>query len=203
MPEESPSVSEIANRFEFRTFDSDLGPLHERLKSLGAHPGGVTATEEFYCPPRQRVDWNIKVRNGHLEVKHLLTTDGPLEQWAPVLKTPLPLQGEMLLSQLCRPLDLDCAPAPDEWYDFPRFRDELVAAMPELLAVGLRKERLRYQLEDVAAEFTRLEVDGQRFESVAVESLYSQRLLGVCARLDLDAVANTSYVRFLQQLYAG
>jgi exopolyphosphatase / guanosine-5'-triphosphate,3'-diphosphate pyrophosphatase len=79
-------VAEIVPRWEWRTFDADLGPAARSLAELT--PDQVVESSELYVVPAAGGDV-VKVRDGLMDVKHLHTVDADgLEQWSPVVKAP-------------------------------------------------------------------------------------------------------------------
>src|SRR4051812_3016026 len=128
----------IVPRWEWRTFGRDFGSADTTLSNQ--EPVDVIESEELYLLSRHS-DASAKVRDGLMDVKALQArADDGLEQWLPVMKAEFPLDS----AELGRVLEILKAP-PSLDHDTYSV-DDLGKASPDLVAVQVRKSRVRYKV---------------------------------------------------------
>jgi exopolyphosphatase/guanosine-5'-triphosphate,3'-diphosphate pyrophosphatase len=180
--------AEIVARWEWRTFDDDLGTVGERLGNAER----VQESDEVYLLSA-RDDATVKLRDGLMDVKRLEQVDDHgLEQWLPVLKAEFPLSAEAAASVLGA---LGVAARAGEVSSFEDLR-----AVEGVLAVPVQKRRRRYTVGGCAAELTDVATDHGATQTVAVESEDPALVLAALRELGLEARRNVSYVRGLSAL---
>lgn len=189
-------TGEIVPRWEWRAFGHGFGGAEERFEALT--PDRVQESDELYVVSKTADD-NVKVRDQLLDMKQLEQVNGDgLEQWAPVLKAPLPVGAADLaraLEQLGVPLDLD-----RDVYTLDQALDELVTPHPDLLAVRVHKRRRRYTIGGCMTELTDLDTDVGKTRTVAVESEDPAAVIATVRELGLASFRNTSFPRGLKAL---
>ena len=185
-------------RFEFRVFGDALPVERTALEAQAAEAGDEEARTDTYFVAPGCTDRSLKLRGGKLDLKVLRDVREGLELWEPSAAAAFPVAAERLRDDLLGPagirLDLPAAPVG---------RDLLLAlarGAPDTRVATVEKRRRRYRLDGVAAEVTRLRVDGRRAETVAVEEAELDRALAAVVTLGLSEKRNTSYQRFLVEL---
>jgi hypothetical protein len=181
-------------RFEFRIFGDELPAERRALEDRGVRQGEEARTDTYFVVPG-RADASLKLRGDKLDLKLLRGRQDGLELWEPAAETGFPTAAGELRDRFLRPagvvLDL-----PEALIDGEKLL-ALARASSGVSVVRVGKNRLRYLVGEVAAELTRLSVEGRSAESVAIEEADHSRALRAVAALDLSARDNTSYQRFL------
>lgn len=170
----------IVPRWEWRTFGATFGPAEERLARTA--PERVEETDEVYLLSR-RSDASVKVRDGLVDVKHLVQVDeAGLEQWMPVLKAPFPLSAAETA------LVLGALGVSTGATERAASVDALAGASPDLLAVEVHKRREHHRVGGCMAELTGMRSATGSRRTIAVESedpalvTAAVRDLGLCSR---------------------
>ncbi|MGE5272266.1 MAG: hypothetical protein ACM3QU_00625 [Verrucomicrobiota bacterium] len=189
--------SPVVPRWEWRAFGRSFGPAEERFRALS--PERVQETDELYVLSK-RVDENVKVRDGLLDVKQLehVNAEG-LEQWVPVLKEPFPIIASTAAAVLGR-LAVAVPSLEHDAYTLDELVQELVAPSPDLRAVQVHKRRQRYTIGGCMTELTDLRTDVGETRTVAVESEEPDRVVATVRELGLASFANTSFPKGLEAL---
>jgi exopolyphosphatase/guanosine-5'-triphosphate,3'-diphosphate pyrophosphatase len=177
----------IVPRWEWRTFGD--------RRVVDRPPERVQESDEVYLLSRDS-DASVKVRDGLMDVKHVQhVDDNGLQQWMPVMKTPLPLSAadaRFVLTTLAVPvpeLDLDA-------YSL----DDLAGLSPAIHVVRVHKRRDRYTVGGCMAELTVLQTDAGRTETVAVEAEDPARVAATVREHGFDPRANVCVARGLKAL---
>lgn len=182
-------------RFEFRVFGDGLRAQWESLDTRAVAPEDDEPRTDVYFVVRGRVDASLKLRGGKLDLKLFRGETDGLELWEPVAEAGLPVHLETLRRRFLGPAGVSI-----ELTDAPVDRDLLLAmaaAAPETRIVPVEKHRRRYRLSGVAAEVTRLSIDGCPAESMAVEGADRERTMAAVTELGMSGRQNTSYQRLL------
>jgi hypothetical protein len=186
-----------ATRYEFREFGRDLTAARDAFAALG--PGAEhEPSRETYIVTRLNIEANVKIRKARLEVKGLRGRLQLLEQWQPVLTAVLPVPvgavEDLVAPALGIEVDLDGSRAFSEaaLLDF-------VKGQPALATVVVDKQRTLFDLGDCEAEFCKLNIDGEKLQTVAIEAVDADAANAVLQRTGLDQGRNESYPAFLQR----
>jgi exopolyphosphatase / guanosine-5'-triphosphate,3'-diphosphate pyrophosphatase len=191
-------VAEIVPRWEWRTFDADLGPAARSLAELT--PDQVVESSELYVVPAAGGDV-VKVRDGLMDVKHLHTVDADgLEQWSPVMKAPFPVSRADVESVLEALGVRATATLAGSTYSLAELLAEVVAPHPALRAVEVHKNRRRFTLGGCMAELTDVNTEHGSTRTIAVESESAERVVAEVGRLGLFPRPNVNYGRALRVL---
>lgn len=193
-PAPSPAGS-VVPRWEWRSIAKTLPLDRDRLTIA---PGAATASAETYLLSTL-TPHNIKVRNAMLEIKrlHLRAPDG-LEQWRPTARSAFPLDAAAL-QELCDawglpPTSIPAAPS------LAALLRESVTPHPALHRVDLVKRRQRLSFASCGGELVELEIDGQRWISVAFEDADAAAVRAAVTAAGCDVRANLSYPAALKQI---
>lgn len=181
-------------RYEYRVWAHDLDELCSRLAEQ-CEPVGVRASEETYLV--QRMDVNVKIRAGVLDVKRLIGTEQGFQLWTPIIKGAFPLSPAMVHEVLVHLLGADLPPSGDEPCEMGRFLD--LAKEAGVTVATVSKRRHGYLHEGCILEFTEVAVDGSGLHSVAVESEDLDAAVEMAALLNISALPNQSYPTAIRQ----
>ena len=137
---------------------------------------------------------NLKLRYGMLDLKQRLAVDpSGFEQWFPIFKAVLPL-----IQQECAEL---CDLLPGK-LGLTGESDLLLQleGHPEICVVNLNKQRKRYLLGEVQAEYTIIQHQDREVVTIALEHLDRQLLEQVRRDYQLPQLVNESYPQALKRL---
>jgi exopolyphosphatase / guanosine-5'-triphosphate,3'-diphosphate pyrophosphatase len=192
-----PGLSAIVPRWEWRTFGEQFGAADERL--AGLVPERVQESDELYLLSVDGDD-AVKVRDGLMDVKRLVrANEEGLEQWLPAMKGAFPLSPADVTSVLGA-LRLAARTPGRRTYSLDELLDEMVRADDDVLALEVRKRRLRYTIGGCMAELTEVHTDRGATRTIAVESESPVLVLAAVRELGLESRRNVSYVRGLSAL---
>lgn len=183
-------------RFEFRAFAQSFGIAEETIRLL-ASCRSITESREVYLLQRNRLDQNLKIRDGHLDVKRLIGRQSGLEQWQPVAKFPfpvLPQDLEIAFSANRPPIELA-----EPQYRLQRLL-ELVEQSNDLLRVNVFKRRFRFVIKECFVEIDEVLVNGASIRSIAIESEDAGLVSTLRQLVRLDEYDNTSYLLALSRI---
>lgn len=193
VPTEAPQP--IVLRWEWRTFAPQLTLPGEW--PAAPSPDGAAASDETYFVSLRSMH-NVKLRQGRLELKRLRRVDPDgLELWDPVLTVILPATVAAL-GELWRVWQVAPPGLPDTLLTAADLVQKVVSRSPWLRSVRVSKQRVPLSLAPCNGERVTLLVDGERWESVAVESEDPAKVLAAVRRLGLERLPNTNYPRMLK-----
>ena len=173
----------VVPRWEWRTFGATFGSAERDLASRA--PDRVEESDDLYLLSR-RSDASVKVRDGLMDVKHLLQVDASgLEQWVPVLKATFPLAAADVASVLAT---LGTPPGALERasYTLEELIDGIVEPSPDLRAVMVRKRRERHTVDGCMAELTEMRTGTGTTRTIAIESEDPDQVRAAVRALALD-----------------
>jgi exopolyphosphatase/guanosine-5'-triphosphate,3'-diphosphate pyrophosphatase len=130
-----------------------------------------------------------------MDVKELQRVDDEgLEQWKPVLKADFPLAGrnvKTVLAALGLRTELESS---------DRTLEQLLAELPDLLAIAVHKRRRHVTFEGAMAELSTLSTDRGDLRTIAVESEEPALVVAAVRGLGFDARRNVNVPRGLKEL---
>jgi hypothetical protein len=174
-----------APRFERRAWAESFPGLPD--------PSAAEATEEIYLLRPGQADYNLKLRDGRLELKELIALRDGLQQWRPMAKLEFPLQSEAL-----RQIGIEPALPPAGYPDFAALRPWLERA--GLIVLPLRKRRHLFEQAGCRAETTLIEAVDRRLLTAAVEDVDPEAVRRAAAEMGLDCLPNRAYPEVLLEL---
>jgi hypothetical protein len=192
-------MAELQPRYEYRVWADTLEDVRNNLPRL-ATAAYTETSEETYMISSATDKCNAKIRGGRINLKALLATEQELELWKPVLDAEFPLDRSVIAGQILPCLQL---PAPDlrrSRYSMDEFVEEVIQADARIAIVNTAKRRARFRLDECLAEFTSVTIGKVARETVAVESIHPEAVLGLIRRLQIAGMPNTSYVRELKRV---
>jgi exopolyphosphatase/guanosine-5'-triphosphate,3'-diphosphate pyrophosphatase len=193
----TPTNPRAAFRWEWRTFGERFVGAERRFAELA--PERVQESVDLYLVARG-ADNTVKVRGGLMDVKHLERVDeSGLEQWVPVLKAAFPLSAEDF-GLVHGALGKAESPVAQPDYSLDDALAELVGTSGDVVAVEVRKRRVRYSLGGCMAELTEAHSDRGSACTIAVESEELAQVVAAVRELGLGSLPNVSYPRWLAML---
>ena len=149
-------------------------------------PSAEPASLEIYLLRPGRPDFNLKLRNGALEMKELVLEQDGLQQWRPTAKLGFPLPACEL-----RELDIDPVETTNAYADFECLRSCLERA--GLVILALTKRRRLFEREGCRAETTLVESGRHRSLTAAVEDVDPDRVGRAATEMGLGRFPNIAY----------
>jgi hypothetical protein len=143
---------------------------------------------------------NVKIRNGRLEIKHLVATDATgLELWHPVLSSDFPLDRIAIQSVWAAwrlPLPLVTASR----YTHAAFLQEIRNTGAALSRVDVEKRRTRLTIATCEGEHVSLAILGHEWESIAFENVDPLTVWNAVEEIGLRNAEITNYPAALKRL---
>jgi exopolyphosphatase/guanosine-5'-triphosphate,3'-diphosphate pyrophosphatase len=191
-------MAEITPRWEWRTFGRSFGVADERIDAMD--PTGVQESEELYVvAPGGDI---VKLRAGLLDIKTLRESVRGLEQWFPILKAEFPLTADDV-SAAFRALG---RPEPENAPDGASLEDLLAILVEpdsDVIAVRVKKRRVRYTIGGCTAERTEVEFDGTATSTIAIEDPDPDKVIAAVRSIGLGSYLNRSYAVGIPAILAG
>jgi len=188
--------SEIVPRWEWRAFGDRFVDAERRLAALT--PARVHESRDLHLVSQDGGS-TVKVRDGMMDVKHLVRLDQGLELWCPVMQTPFPLAADDV-RRVLTDLHVSIRTRARGDYALEDVLEELVTPNADVVAVAVHKRRAHYTLGDCLVELTDVRTDRGDTRTIAVESEQPTQVLAAVRRLGLAGLPNVSYPHWLQML---
>ncbi len=189
-------MDEIKPRYEFRVWEETLSSVHDRLELMAR--AKTAESEETYLIPKATDQCNAKIRTALMDIKVLVATDRGLEQWKPILKAGFPLESSVIGAQVFPSLNLSAPPLPKAAYELGEFL-HMVAQSAGVSVVNVRKTRHQFRIGACAAEYAQIMINSVPRDTVAVESVDPDAVLGLVRELGITE-SNTSYIREIKRV---
>src|SRR5262245_58694179 len=191
-------MATIVPRWEWRTFGRVREATDDAFAAAEASP--VSESDETYF--FTKLDANVKIRDGLLDIKLLRETDANgLERWEPVLKAPFPLSRDDLATVI-ETMGIDGPADPPAETSLEAFQ-AIVDADDRATTVPVHKRRVRYTIGGCMAERSEIESNGRTIVTVAVESTDQAGVVAAVESLGLGDYLNTSYMLAMAHLRDG
>lgn len=188
-----------APRYEFRVFASEFGLVADSLSRWGSGEQ-ESLSAELYVVSRRGERHNVKIRDRRLEIKRLVERTGQLELWQPILRRAFPLTRRVLRERISPALDVTFERLPEPAYDLWPFVHQVLVPRHDLAVVRVSKHRCQFALGECLAEIVHLQINGERVQSIAVESATPEPVRRLLRELGLDQFENSSYPAILKQI---
>jgi hypothetical protein len=192
-------MNEMVPRFEFRIFGQDFNRIEQRIRKV-ALCESISESKEIYILNTGNCDHNVKIREGKLELKHLIERVNDLERWKPAGIWAFPIERRAIPDNLFPVAALErTSPFPGSLTakvtkrEFLHHIAQVNPCRAPLYRANVFKHRVRFTLEDCPVEIDRILVNGAAIESVAIESQCAAQVLSVRSALGLEQFENTSY----------
>ncbi len=189
-------MGEIIARWEWRTFQQDLGFAGENIKK---HPQGKTReSSEVYILSKQSNN-NTKIRDMLMDIKTLKNiNDDKLEQWMPVMKAGFPIGRETIFEVFdafkVAPPELN-----KKEYTYDEYLNDLIKTNSNLLAVDVFKLRTGYTINDCIVEIAEITLNNSiKLLTAAVEQEDPIKVINTVRELKLDSFENINYIKALK-----
>jgi exopolyphosphatase/guanosine-5'-triphosphate,3'-diphosphate pyrophosphatase len=186
----------IVPRWEWRAFGGRFDVADDFVASLA--PQRVGRSEEVYFLSVHSDD-SVKVRDGLLDVKHLLrVNEDGLELWTPVLKADFPLSRDDASAVLAA-LGVAESDLRDA-YELDDFIGALITPNSDLRTIDVHKQRVHYDVEGCVVELTELTADDATVRTCSAESPDPVQVATMARRLGVSERVNVCVARGLKAL---
>jgi hypothetical protein len=189
-------------RFEYRIFGPSLIQEQHRMAALSDPvPAELhrRISHEYYLIPRHENRFNVKIRDGKLDIKYLLQTVDGFERWQPRIKIDFPLNKSDMRREAFTALDVDLQTDSQETFSMRQFID-LLKSEDYVRVVKVKKMRRAYTVKNVICEFASLNLEKIRTTTISAESNDLTRLKKVVEELGISKFQNTNYIRAIRQI---
>jgi len=171
--------------FQWQTFSAETQELREKIESDFEPVKSETRNEKYFLIPGRRNVMPRMIDNTRFEVRSLVNDNEPLELWERSISTNFPLK---------RTTSATIGSA------IPRFRGSLNSVMtPDSLSESLQrkskyfettKSRQVFKKDNIKAEISEIEVDGQTQFSIVLQSKDKEAILELIGAYGLKPVDN-------------
>lgn len=187
-------------RFEFRVFGQHFGRTVASVIAAFPVEERDEGVETYLLSPTNQ-HYNVKIRDGKLDVKLLMRQHLGLERWHPYLQLAFPLTAAFLQEFCFAWLDVEPPLLRRYQYTARQFFQELVLPHAELCDVQVYKQRRHFTVNDCKLEITSLSINGEHtVKTIAVEAADPDVLLNTIELLHLHTLENTNYIVGLRHL---
>ena len=186
-------------RYEFRVFAQEFGLLADSIARTAVGQEEALSAETYLvsaCDDRH----NVKIREGRLEIKRLVGRMGELELWRPIVRRGFPVTRRFLRERISPALNVTFDRLPEPSYDLWPFIHQVVAPRRDVAVARISKHRCQLALGECQAEIVHLRINGERAQSIALESEEPDALRRLLRDLGLDQFENSSYPTILRQM---
>jgi len=173
--------------FQWQTFKADTQELREKIESDFEPVKAETRTEKYFLIPGRRNVMPRMIDDTRFEVRSLVNDNEPLELWERSISTSFPLK---------RTTSATIGSA------IPRFRGSLNSVMtPDSLCESLQrkskyfettKSRQVFKKDNIKAEISEIEVDGEIQFSISLQSKDKEAILELIKAFGLKPADNTN-----------
>jgi hypothetical protein len=191
-----------APRFEFRSFGHNFESIAELMSKLsGPVPDRVRErrSDEIYIMSKFNDTNNTKIRYGQIDIKTLMQMVDGLEQWGPLMKADFPVDAALLNQHIFPALQVQPIATQSTSYPLEKFL-ELIAGIPGLRAVHVSKQRYGYSINDTICEMARVEIDGHKVITIAVESTDIGAIKKTISELGMSGLENINYLQAIKRV---
>jgi hypothetical protein len=191
-----------AARFEYRVFRSVLKAEQRQLASLSdPSPSSLRRriSHEYYIIPQNENRYNVKIRDGKIDIKFLSKTVDGCEQWQPRFKSEFPLSAKYLKDEILPALDLETPDLNDNSISLQQFI-EILRSHPGVRTVKVKKIRRSYRIQTAICEFASITIEDKKIETISVEAEDVQKVRQVIKEIGIDKYENTNYIRAIRKM---
>ena len=189
-------------RFEFRVFGTSLRSEQQRMATLSdAVPAELhrRISHEYYLIPRKANRYNVKIRNGMIDIKYLLQTVDGFEQWQPHFKTDFPLNIKDLKNEVFPALNVDPFSDIRETFSMRQLLD-MLETQQSVCVIKVKKIRRSYTVRQVICEFASLNLQKIRTTTISAESHDIAQLHKVVDEIGINKYKNTNYIQAIRDI---
>lgn len=190
-------MAEIIPRWEWRTFQIDLGKPELNIRS---YPEGQTReSSEVYILSEVSMD-NTKIRDGLMDIKTLQqVNENRLELWLPIMKGQFPLPASEI-EKVFKCFRVSLPKKMKESYSYEEYLAELIKPSKLLKAVNVHKKRTGFTIDGTIVEVAEVTVDGKVIKTAAVEHADPDLVFATVQKLELNIFPNINYLRGLKNI---
>ncbi|HPO56040.1 MAG: hypothetical protein GX452_04965 [Ignavibacteriales bacterium] len=190
-------MAEIIPRWEWRTFQNDLGKPELNIRSYTEEK--TRESSEVYILSEVSMD-NTKIRDGLMDIKTLQqVNENRLELWLPIMKGQFPLPAAEI-EKVFKCFRVSLSKNLKEAYTYEEYLNELIKPSKLLKAVNVHKKRTGFTIDGTIVEIAEVTVDGKVIRTAAVEHADPDLVFSVVQKLELDMFPNINYLRGLKNM---
>lgn len=192
-------MTTTTDRFEFRAFARNFGQIEGRIRAL-AKPERIVESDEVYIVSAHTDVHNLKIRGGLLDIKTLISETDGLEQWSPVLKTPLPIVDRDTEKRILSALNVKGPDGGLGHYDASEFIDQWARHHPALHVACVFKRRFIFPLAEYRCELAEVAINGAWCMTACIESEDHRIVTRQVQDLGLAGYRNENYLKALKRV---
>jgi len=192
-------MSEVKPRFEFRTFAQNFGMVINKMRKLSP-VDKIRESSEIYIMSAGNNENNTKVRDDLMDIKVFVTRERGLEQWNPRMKGSFPMKASVIGAEVFAAFGVAVSDFKREEYTLAQFLDEIIRQHKDLAAVKVFKRRYGFTVNNCITEYAELLINGAAIQTVAVESVSVEDILGAKDMLGLNDYENINYLLAIKRI---
>ncbi|HBC75730.1 MAG: hypothetical protein A2008_12985 [Candidatus Wallbacteria bacterium GWC2_49_35] len=192
-------MSEVKPRFEFRTFAQNFGMVINKMRKLSP-VDKIRESSEIYIMSAGNNENNTKVRDDLMDIKVFVTRERGLEQWNPRMKGSFPMKASVIGAEVFAAFGVAVSDFKREEYTLAQFLDEIIRPHKDLAAVKVFKRRYGFTVNNCITEYAELLINGAAIQTVAVESVSVEDILGAKDMLGLNDYENINYLLAIKRI---
>jgi hypothetical protein len=192
-------MSEVKPRFEFRTFAQNFGMVTNKMRKLSP-VDKIRESSEIYIMSAGNNENNTKVRDDLMDIKVFVTRDRGLEQWNPRMKGSFPMKASVIGADVFAAFGVAVPDFKREEYTLAQFLDEIIRPHKDLVAVKVFKRRYGFTVNNCITEYAELLINGAAIQTIAVESVSVEDILGAKDMLGLKDYENINYLLAIKRI---
>lgn len=189
-------------RFEFRAFGQNFDNAAKRMARLSVPvPEKIweRQSDEIYILSKTIDNSSVKIRDGKIDIKKLITSVEGFEQWEPVVKATFPVESELLATIVFPALNVNYQQSNKNSYTYEEFV-ALVHKFPDLLAVNVNKQRFAYMVNDTICEVAKVLINGAEIKTISSESTEIEQIKKTVSAIGLEGIENVNYLQALKRV---
>jgi len=190
-------MAEIIPRWEWRTFQNDLGKPEVNIRSYQEEK--TRESSEVYILSEVSMD-NTKIRDGLMDIKTLQqVNENRLELWLPIMKGEFPLTASEI-EKVFKCFRVSLPKNMKDTYSYEEYLSELINPSKLLKAVNVHKKRTGFTIDGTIVEIAEVTVDGKVIKTAAVEHPDPELVFATVQKLELNIFPNINYLHGLKAI---
>jgi len=188
----------IIPRWEFRIFAEKFDDVETKIRELSELDNNKQSSEVYLISSATN-DYNVKVRDSHLDIKKLNEEKSGFEQWHPIHNSSFPIESDVINNELFPALK-SIAPQMDRTeYTFQQFIDELIIRHPDLYIVQVSKVRYTFYINDCKTEIADVVINNAEIRTASIESEDIDKLMETKKMIGMENYENVNYVKAIKR----
>lgn len=183
--------------FEFRAFAQNFGIVETKIRKL-FELKSIEESEEIYIVSDFANQENVKIRDGRIEIKELVSEEKRFEKWKPGYSAEFPVIKKTAFEKLNKALSVNLTSEKNKLN-----LEEMLEAFNsnnEIKLAKVFKRRFKFSGKDCYAEYVDVFVNGALIKSVSLESENLIAAVGQLKNLFLNDYENVNYVLAIKRI---